>query len=499
MSDLAESVPVGQRTDDGVAALDAPALSDPPPSRLRSNLLLILLCMAEFMIALDFSITNVALPTIQQELGFSEANLQWVVSAYALGFGGFLLLGGRISDLFGRRLLFMIGLIAFAVISLFAGFAQNAGQMVVLRGLQGLSAAVVAPAALSLLTTSFREGAERNRALGAYGAVLSFGFVSGVILGGILTDLLDWRWVFFVNVPVGLGAALLAPVLVPKPAAQTGPRPRLDVPGAITITAASVSLVYALSIAHSAGWISLNTLGFLALSVLFLIAFILVERRSAEPLVPLEIFKVRTIVGANLVNLLLIGAFVGVTYVMTLFLQRIEEFSPLQTGLSFAVLGITAIIAGFNGARLATLFGLTRTMFFGVLLQAIGVLGAAVLPEQNALYYILIGTGVMGFGHVAAVVMITITATTGVPDHQQGLASGLLNTSQQLGAAFGAATFAAIAASRTSSLLPEGTAIESADPASMVSGFRWALVATAIASVIAAIISVSMLGARKRA
>ncbi|MBM7081335.1 MFS transporter [Micromonospora sp. WMMD734] len=463
---------------------------------MRANLLLLLLCMAEFMIVLDFSITNVALPTIQRELSFSDGSLQWVVSAYALGFGGFLLLGGRISDLFGRRRLFIIGLVAFSLVSLLAGFAQDATQLIILRGLQGLAASLVAPAALSLLTTSFPEGKERNRALGAYGAVLSFGFVAGVILGGVLTDGLSWEWVFFVNVPIGLATAVFAPVLVPRPAAAAGPRPRLDVPGAITITGAAVSIVYGFSIANTEGWLSVSTLGSFALGLVLLALFVLAERRSAEPLVPLEIFKVRSIVGANVVNVLLIGAFVGITYVLTLYLQRIKDYSPLETGLSFAVLGLTAMVAGFSGAKLAGKLGLTRAMLLGVLLQAVGAFVVATLPAENSLAYILVGTALVGFGNVAAVVMISITATAGVADHQQGLAGGLLNTSQQLGAAIGAAAFAAIAASRTASLLPEGTTGSVSDPVALLSGFRYSLVCTAIAAVIAAVIGAVMLRTR---
>jgi EmrB/QacA subfamily drug resistance transporter len=470
----------------------------PPTQRRRSsNLVLLLLCIAEFMIVLDFSIVNVALPSIQTDLGFTATDLQWVISAYAVAFGGFLLLGGRVADYFGRRRLFIVGLLVFSAASLVAGFAQDAVMLVILRGLQGLAAAVVAPAALSLLTTSFAEGPARNRALGVYGAVLSFGFVSGVIAGGVLTDLLDWRWVFFVNVPIGIAAAAAAPGLLREShsAEESG---QLDLPGAVTITGSAVSLVYALSAANSAGWASAATLGTLALSIVLLVAFILIEQRTEHPLVPLEIFRLRALVGANLANVLLIGAFVGVTYVVTLFLQRIEGYSPLETGLSFAVLGVAAIIAGMTAAKISARIGIPASLTIGMLLQGIGTLGVAVLPERGMLAYVLAGTALVGFGNVFAVVMISISATAGVPDHQQGLAGGLLGTSQQLGAALGVAAFAAIAAARTSALLPAGVAVDAAGPAELVSGFRLALLLAAAATVLAVFVGVPMLRGRTK-
>ena len=474
------------------ARLEAPA------ERRHSNLVLLLLCLAEFMIVLDFSIVNVALPSIQTDLGFSTADLQWVISAYAVAFGGFLLLGGRIADYYGRRRLFVVGLVVFALASLVAGFAQDAVTLVALRGVQGLAAAVVAPAALSLLTTSFAEGPERNRALGVYGAVLSFGFVSGVIAGGVLTELLDWRWVFFVNVPIGLVAALLSPGLLSEShgGRESG---QLDIPGAVTITAAAVGLVFALSAANTQGWTSAATLGTLAGSAVLLVAFVLIEQRTKDPLIPLSIFKLRALVGANLANVMLIGSFVGVTYVLTLFLQRVEGYSPLETGLSFAVLGVTAIVAGMTAAKISAKIGIPLSLTIGMLAQGLGTAAIAVLPEGGALPWVLVGTALVGFGNVFAVVMISISATAGVPDHQQGLAGGLLGAAQQLGAALGVAIFAAIAAARTSALLPAGVAVEAAGPAELVGGFRLALLVAAAVAVLAVAVGVPMLRSRTEA
>lgn len=489
MSQMGESAPTGSPTP--TAGPD----SGGGTSLARPGLVLLLLCLAEFMIVVDFSITNVALPSIRESLGFSSNDLQWVVSAYALGFGGFLLLGGRISDLYGRRRMFIVGLVAFAVVSLVAGLAQDAIQLIVLRGLQGLTAAFVAPAALSLLTTSFPEGPERNRAIGVYGAVLSFGFVAGVFFGGLLTELLNWRWVFFVNVPIGIVAALCAPLLVQESRDEQVGR-KLDLPGAFTITASLISLVYGLSTAHTNGWSSPTTWGTLLLAVVLFAAFVLIEQRTDQPLVPLQAVMQRVLLGANLVNILIIGAFVGVTFMMTLHLQYVEGYTPLQTGLSFTVLGATAVAAGLLASRTSARFGMIPTLVGGLVLQFGGTLLIAVLPVRGALLYILVGSAIVGFGHVSAVVMVTISATAGVADEEQGLASGLLNTTQQIGAALGAAVFTAIAATQTTGLLPPGVSIDAADGLSLASGYRVALVSAACTAAVAAVVALLVLGRR---
>ncbi|WP_367130187.1 MFS transporter [Saccharothrix sp. HUAS TT1] len=453
----------------------------------RSGLVLLLLCAAQFMIVLDFSITNVALPTIQTDLGFSVNDLQWVVSAYALTFGGCLLLGGRVADLHGQRRLFITGLLVFGIASLFAGFAQDAVQLVVLRGVQGLAAAFVAPAALALLTTSFPEGPARNRALGVWGAVLSLGFVCGVIAGGVLTDLLNWRWVFFINVPIGVLTGVAAVLFIaetPKPANRT----KLDMPGAVTVTVALISLVYGLSVAHTHGWLGATTLTAFALTAVLLVAFVLIENRAPHPLVPMSIFRLRALVVANVTNLALIGAFVGSTYIVTLYLQVIERYTPLRTGLTFSVLGLTAMLAGVTAGRISAKLGSKATMVLGVAAQAVGSLVMAALPSGAAgLTAVLVGTALVGFGNITAVVMIIISATAGVPDDRQGLAGGLFNTSQQLGSALGVALFAALAVGRTAGELPAGASVAEAPAAALLSGYRFSLLLCGLLAVAAGI------------
>ncbi|WP_433889484.1 MFS transporter [Streptomyces sp. CA-111067] len=465
----------------------------------RPGLVLLLLCVAEFMIVLDFSITNVALPDIQASLGFSTGALQWVVSAYALAFGGFLMLGGRIGDLYGRRKLFIGGLIAFALISLVAGLAQNADQLIALRAAQGLGAALVAPAALSLLTTTFAEGEARNRALGVYGAVLSFGFVAGVIAGGVLTDLISWRWVFFVNVPIGLAAGAIAPALLKESKGDRSSSHGLDVPGAVAITGSVLALVYAVSRGQAAGWASGEILGAFAGCAVLLAAFLVVESRVSAPLIPLSVFRMRSLTAANIVYLLMVGSFVAVTYVLTLYLQLVKGYSPLATGLTFSVLGFAAVGAGMVAAKLAGRFGLSVTAFTGLALQSVGMLVCAFLPHSGDLALILVGTALVGFGNVTGVVMVTISGTAGVPDHQQGLASALLSTAQQLGAAIGVAAFAAIASARTSSLLPHGVALENAGHPALVSGYRLALGVSFAVGVVGSLVGLVALRAPKAA
>lgn len=476
---------------------DPPPVADSGGGPARPGLVLLLLCVAEFMIVLDFSITNVALPDIQQDLGFSTGALQWVVSSYALAFGGFLMLGGRIGDLYGRRKLFIAGLIGFALISLVAGLAQNAGQLVALRAAQGLGAAVVAPAALSLLTINFAEGEARNRALGVYGAVLSFGFVSGVIAGGVLTDLMDWRWVFFVNVPIGLAAGAIAPALLKESKQGEEQSRTLDLPGAVTITGSVLALVYAVSRGEAAGWASGEVLGAFAAFVVLLAAFIGVESKVSHPLIPLTIFRMRSLTAANIVYLLMIGSFVAVTYVLTLYLQVVKGYSPLSTGLTFSVLGFAAVGAGMLAAKMAGTFGLGVTATVGLGLQAVGMLVCSFLPDSGALALILVGTALVGFGNVTGVVMVTIAGTAGVPDHQQGLASALLSTAQQIGAAIGVAAFAAIASARTSSLLADGVSLENAGHSALVSGYRLALFVSFAVGVIGSLVGLVALRSPK--
>jgi EmrB/QacA subfamily drug resistance transporter len=453
-------------------------------SQTRSTglIVLVLLCVAEFMIAVDFSIVNVALPTIRAALGFGQDGLQWVISAYALTFGGFLLLGGRASDLYGRRRLLVGGLMAFAAFSLLAGVSGSSVMLVLMRGAQGLAAAVIAPTALSLLTTNFAEGPERERALGAWGAVLGAGFVTGVVAGGVLTQLLSWRWVFFVNVPVALGTAALVPLVVSEPA-QARHRARLDLPGATLVTAAIIALVYALSRANVVGWGSGETLGLIAASVLLAGAFVFSQGRAREPLIPLGIFRLRGVSISNLANVAIIGTFVGYVFVATLFLQGIVGYSALQTGLVFVPAGVAGFTAGLAAPKIAGRTGPRVTLVGAILLQAAGIAALIALPRHGTAPVVIACALAINFADVVAIVMINVAATTGLPDSQQGLAGGILNTSQQLGAALGVAVFAAIATARTQSLTAAG-----AHPTTnaLVSGYRYSLATAAVICLVTA-------------
>src|SRR3954471_17812370 len=312
-------------------------------ARDRRWIALALLCVAQFVVILDASIVNVALPTIGDALHFSESQLPWVVNAYVLTFGGFLLLGGRMADLLGRRRVFMSGLVLFALASLAGGLAENSGQLIAARSVQGLGAAILSPAALSIVTTTFRDGAERNKALGVWGAVAGSGGAAGVLLGGVLTDGLGWEWVLWVNVPIGIGAALLAPTLVAESRAE-GDRRAFDVAGAVSVTAGLSLLVYALVDATDAGWGSTQTIGLLAVAAALIAAFVAIERRSTAPLVPFRIFRLRTLTGANVVGILIGASLFSMFFFISLYMQQVLGYSAIHAGLSYLPLALTIIV-----------------------------------------------------------------------------------------------------------------------------------------------------------
>jgi len=417
----------------------------------RRRLMLALLCSAQFLVVLDFSIVNVALPSIQADLGFSRSELQWLITAFLLPFGGLLLLAGRAADLFGRRRLFLAGMGLFTVASLLGGLAQSEAWLLAARAGQGLGAALVAPAALSLLTTSFAEGPERERALGVNGAVLSGGFVAGVILGGILTGALSWRWTLFVNVPVGVAAMLATPALLPESRDRRAPQ-RLDAAGALLGTASLTSLIYGISTAEGNGWLAGGTIltvgGGLALGA----AFLLVESRAQAPLAPLAVLRRRSVLWGNAIGMFTFGVAVGATFTLTLYMQEVLGFSPLGTGLAFAALGVAAVVAGAVGPSLTARAGVRAVLTAGLVIQAAGTAGLILIGAEQGLAVILVATAVLGFGHVLAVVSFTIIATSGLPDHQQGLAGGLVQTAQQVGAGLGLAVIVAIATARSDAL-----------------------------------------------
>src|SRR5829696_870731 len=417
---------------------------------------LILLCMAQFIVVLDASIVNVALPSIGKDLDFSEANLPWVVNAYVIAFGGFLLLGGRAADLLGRRRVFMAGLAIVGIASLFAGFATTQGQLIAARAAQGLGAAIVSPAALSIITTLFKDGSERNKALGAWGAVAGSAGAAGVLLGGILTDGLGWEWVLWVNVPVAAIAFAFTPGLIPESRSESATR-HFDAAGAVTVTAGLSLLAYALLDASNSGWGSTKIVSLLALSVALIGIFVAIELRSKAPLVPFRIFRLRTLTGANVVGVLLGASLFSMFYFISLYMQQVLGYSAIHAGLSYLPLAVTIIVAAGIGGQFVTRFGFKPILAIGMAFVAVGLVWWSQVSVGGGFLTDILGASLLaaiglGFGFVTS----TIAAVSGVDQHEQGLASGLINTSQQIGGALGLAVLSTIATSRTDSVMAAG-------------------------------------------
>jgi EmrB/QacA subfamily drug resistance transporter len=413
-------------------------------SASRRTQILALLAVAQLMGVLDFSIVNVALPSIQLTFHLAPADLQWMVSAYALMFGGFLLLSGRAADLFDRKRVFILGLGLFSLASLAGGLAPSSPVILATRALQGLGAAIVSPAALALLTTTFPEGPERNRALSVFGSVSGIGFGAGVILGGVLTSVLSWRWVFFVNVPVGLLVLLSAFLLLPTSRASVTQKP-LDLTGALLLTGAMVSLVLALSRVASleAGMAQVLLPGLLA--VVLGVIFIEVERRSQHPLVPLSVFRGRSLSVANLMAGLSIAIASLLAFILTLYLQSVLGFSPVATGLAFLPAGVGGIAGGQIAAWAIRRGGLRGALALGPILIALGSMLLTRITPVGGVAWVVVGYLIAGVGIVCAVVTTAIAATAHLGPELQGLAAGLLNTSQQVGAALGTSLASVVA------------------------------------------------------
>src|SRR3954464_13545007 len=420
------------------------------PGRAK-GLALALLAATQFVIVLDASIVNVALPSIGRALDFSQDDLSWVVNAYTLTFGGFLLLGGRLADLLGRRRMFIDGLILFSVASLGGGLAQSDLWLIVARAVQGLGAALISPAALSLVTTMFAEGAERNRALGVWGAVAGSGGAAGVLLGGVLTEYAGWEWVLFVNVPIGIGAALIAPRLLPESRDDTSTR-HFDLAGAITVTGGLAIGVYALVDANNAGWTSTQTLGLGAVSLALLAGFVAIESRSRQPLVPFSIFRLRSLRGSNIVGLLIGMSLFAMFFFISLYLQQVLGYSALKAGLAYLPLALAIIVSAGGASQLVTRIGFKPTLIAGMLFVAAGLLWFAQVSAPGGSYLgdVLFPSLLAAIGLGLSVVPVTIGAVSGVKPDDAGLASGLINTSQQVGGALGLAILAARANGRTS-------------------------------------------------
>lgn len=440
--------------------------------RRRQGLALTILCIAQFMVVLDFSIVNVALPSMQQNLGFSTQNLQWVISAYSLTLGGFLLLGGRLADLYGRRRLFIAGLIIFSLASLAGGLALSGTWLIVARAIQGLGAALVAPATLSLITTTFAEGPARNKAFGLVGALASAGFAAGAILGGVLTAGPGWRWVMFVNVPIGIAVICAIPFVLRESRAQIERR-RIDIAGALTVTAGLMALVYALTRGNDFGWLSWQTLGLLALAVVLLAAFFIIEVRSTFPLVRLSIFRQRNVTGANLVSMLAPGAFGALVFILTLYMQHILNYSALVTGLAFLPMAAVILLASNVVSRLVTRFGVKPFLVGGLIVLIVGLLLLTpITANGNYVETLLPGMLVVSLGMGPTFATMVIAATAGISNDDQGLVSGVFNTTQQVGSGLVLAIVVALSSARTAALIQQG---ESTGKVATTAGLQYAL------------------------
>jgi EmrB/QacA subfamily drug resistance transporter len=454
---------------------------------------LILLCSAQFLVVLDASIVNVALPSIGTALDFSQSNLAWVVNAYVLTFGGFLLLGGRMADLLGRRRVFMGGLILFALASLAGGLSSTEGQLIAARAVQGLGAALLSPAALSIVTTTFQDGAERNKALGVWGAVAGSGGAAGVLLGGVLTDTLGWEWVLWVNVPIAIAAAAISPSLIAESRSTSETR-SFDVAGAVSVTAGLSLLVYALVDANDAGWGSTQTIALLAVSAALLAAFVAIELRSAAPLVPFSIFRMRTLTGANVVGLLVGASLFSMFFFISLYMQQVLGYSAIKAGFSYLPLALMIIFAAGLASQLVTRIGFKPVLIVGMLFIAAGLIWFGQVSVGGSyvgdiLFPSLLAAVGLGFSFVP----VTIAAVSGVSEREAGLASGLINTSQQVGGALGLAVLATIANSRTDDVMASAGGAPSQLPRALTEGFQAAFLTGAGFALLGAVLAVLLI------
>jgi EmrB/QacA subfamily drug resistance transporter len=462
--------------------------------RSRRWYALALVCVAQFMVVLDVAVVNVALPSIQTDLGFSQQDLQWIVSAYTLTFGGFLLLGGRAADLLGRRPVFMAGLVLFTLASLACGLAESDTWLIVARAVQGIGAAIVSPATLSIITDLFDEGAERNKALGIWGGIAAGGAAAGVLLGGILTSTLSWEWIFFVNIPVGAAAFALTPLLVPSARRIASSVRDFDLLGALTVTAGLMLLVFAIVKANDYGWGSARTIGEFVGAAALLGAFVVIELRGSAPLVDLGFFRNRTPTGANLVGLAQGASIFGLFFLLTLYMQQVLEYSALRTGVAYLATPITVIVAAGIASQLVTRIGVKPVLAFGMVTAAAGLLSFTAIPVEGDYWsdlfprFVLTGLG-LGFSFVP----VSIAALQGVAPHQAGLASGLLNTSQQIGGALGVAIITAVATAQTDHLLATGDG----RPHALTEGFQRGFLVGAVFAAVGVVVALLVIRAER--
>ncbi|HKZ13765.1 MAG TPA: MFS transporter [Solirubrobacterales bacterium] len=473
----------------------APAAPGRASSIASPDAVLALIAVAQFMVVLDATIVNVALPTIKVDVGFSEQSLSWVLNAYTLIFGGFLLLGGRAADRLGRRRLFVAGIIVFSAASLICGLSQSEGMLLAARGLQGLGGAMVSPAALSIILTTFAEGTERNRALAVWGAIAGAGGAIGLLLGGVIVEVLSWRWVFFVNVPIGAAVLVLTPRIVPESRSESAGEGGYDLGGAATITLGMIALVFTLIKADGWGWTSGRTLAGFAVAVVLLVAFVLIEQRHRDPLVPLRIFRNRSLAAADATLLMTAAALFGVFFFCTLYLQQVLGYSALRTGVSYLPLSLSLIAASALASRLVDRFTPKPVLSTGLLIATAGfVLLTRVSGHSDYWSHILPAMIVLGSGLGLSFVPVTIAATTGVAPGDSGLASGLLNTTQQVGGSLGLAILSSVSTSRTNHALADGTAL----PLALTHGFKGAFVVAAGLCLLALALAVTLLPGRPR-
>ncbi len=452
---------------------------------------LALLCAVQFMVVLDVAIVNVALPSIQVDLHFSQENLQWVISAYALVFGGFLLLGGRLADIIGRRKIFIAGLVVFSLGSLLSGFAWNEASLIGARAIQGLGAAMITPSALSILTTTFDEGRERNIALGAWGAVGGFGAAAGVLMGGILTDLLSWEWIFFVNVPVGVAGLVLAPILLGESRDAHGQSH--DIPGAVLVTGGLSLLVLAITQGQQWGWGTLKTSGTFAAAAVLLVAFALWEQRQRDPLLPFSIFRLQTLTAANIAGFIMGTALFSMFLMLTLYMQQVLGFSALKTGVGYLAVAGTAVIWANVAAAAVNRLGVKPALILGMTLLTAGLLYFTQVSVDGSYWADLFpGFLLLGMGIPFAFVPITIAALAGTKPTEAGLASGLINTSQQIGGAVGIALLSTIAVSTTDDRLATGDGLHFA----LTDGFQAAFWAGAVIAFAGLLVSIFLVRGR---
>jgi EmrB/QacA subfamily drug resistance transporter len=457
----------------------------------RKWIALAVIVAAQFMIIVDVAIVNVALPSIQTDLHFTQESLQWVVTAYAIMFGGVLLLGGRMADLLGRRRLFIAGLVLFTASSLLSGLAWSEGSLIAFRALQGLGGGLIAPAALSILMTMFAEGRERNLALGIWGAVSGSGGAAGVLLGGLLTSSFGWSWIFFINVPVGVAVIGVTPLLIRESKAELDHR-HFDVSGAVSITGGLMLLVYAMTRATQIGWGSAETIALLAGSVGLILAFLVIETRSKAPLLPLRIFRNRTLSAANVTGFLIGAALFSQFFLLTLYMQEVLHYSAKQTGVAYLTLTLSIIVFAGVAQSLVTRVGIRRVLPVGLALSAVGLVMFTQLPVDGHYFWDLFpGFLVSGIGLALSFVPMTIAALVGVEESDAGIASGLINTSQQVGGAIGLAAATTIATTFTSRFVDSHAGSSASDPAALNHGYQiafWVLAAVAaLSSVLAAI------------